>query len=106
MVLRATGRAGSPSALLFSLCRQPRGRLRRVGGRRRGAARESEGRVQRGATALSLQDAADEFERRPRPRWQGALAAGLVVALVAAIGAGLLVHGRSSSSTLTGRVAP
>ena len=29
-----------------------------------------------------------------------------MVALVAAIGAGLLVHGRSSSSTLTGQVAP
>ncbi|TML57048.1 MAG: redoxin domain-containing protein [Actinobacteria bacterium] len=51
-------------------------------------------------------DEDDEFERRPSPRWHGWLAAGLVVALVAAIGAGLLVHGRSSSSTLTGQVAP
>src|SRR5207244_8778828 len=42
----------------------------------------------------------------PISRWHGWLAAGLVVALVAAIGAGLLVHGRSSSSTLTGQVAP
>src|SRR5438445_11417471 len=104
MVLRATGEAGSPSALLFLLCRQPKGRLRRVGGRRRTAVRSSEGRVRRGATPLSSDE--DGLGRRARPRWQGVLAAGLVVALVAAIGAGLLVHGRSSSSTLAGRVAP